>query len=822
MNFLFYTTRFFLRQKKQSTIIFIFAILFSSSANSQTISGKVTDLTTSEPLVGALLQLLPEKTATISSDKGLFNFENLKPGEYTLQCSYLGYKTVEKKITLTNRNEKINLELQRSVRQIDEITVQGNLSTPVKRTGDALFTGTAITKKGISTMGVSANSSVYQSLDIIPGIAIETNDGYGLSEKTVRIRGVRSNFSGMTIEGFPNYGIMPIGARDDIYDMENMKSISIFKGAAPSDLGTATGSKGGVIELKFDRPADSLRINLRQLAGNDSYLRSFARVDLGRLTDATSAFVSMSRTSANKWKGNGKLGPRYNATLGIEQKFGGSTNLNLYANYNTIDRHHFRKLSFEQTSDIRNTYKTSYNSSLKGDPAEDQFYFDFNQGTYTNKDIMILLSHSVSPETKLFLRTYYSTEDALYNETVKRGPGYFLLDRKRDTERTGVIPEIEGTLWGFKYTLGYWFESAANNANVYNNRITSEGIVPAGYGFYTITDDNSQIHSPYAKIAWSTGRFNLQGGLKYFNYTEPEAQRFTSETPQRLSAEPNPNLFTEKLTYQALLPSFGIGYKVNTHLNIYLNYGKNYMRPYMYNPIISLYTNNMEAFSQQNTTLQDIFDEWTMETSDNIDLGIRFSSDYFSFSTSLFWAKHKDVLTSTYNPAVQLDYFQNTGMLTAYGVDLELFVKPMESFLIFLNPAWNSMSYDENFEQGNETIKIDGNQTPATPQFSIKSGITWTTKRLNSSVFVKHTGTRYGDATNTEKIAAYTIADIRADYVAGSIFKRINLKINLEISNILNQKYVGAIDVSDDARGGSASYFSGAPRSIVAGVELEF
>lgn len=797
-------------------------MLLSSSAYSQTIFGKVTDQMTSEPLVGAVLQLLPQKTATITSERGHFSFENLKPGEYTLQCSYMGYQTVEKHITLANKEETINFELPRSIRQIDEITVQGNITGPVKQTGDVLFTGTAITPKGIKAMGVGANNSVYQSLDIIPGIAVETNDPYGLSEKTVRVRGVKSNFSGMTIEGFPNYGIMPIGARDDIYDMENMKSISIFKGATPADLGTATGSKGGVIELKYERPADSLKFKIKQLGGNKSYLRSFARIDLGRLTEVTSAFVSMSRSSADKWKGNGELGPRYNATLGIEQRFGASTNLNLFANYNTIDRHHFRKLNFGQASDIENTYMTSYNTGLKNNPAEDQFYFHFNRGTYTNQDIMVLLSHSLSPATHLFLRTYYSNEDALHKETVKRGPGYFLLDRKRDTERTGVIPEIESSFWKFEYSLGYWFESASNSANVYNNRINSDGVIPAGYGFYTITEDNSQIHSPYAKIAWSTGRFKLQGGIKYFSYTEPAAQRFTSETPERLSAEPNPNLYTETMTYQALLPSFGIGYKINMHLNIYLNYGKNYMRPYMYSPIISLYTNNMETFNQQNMTLQDIFDEWKMETSDNIDLGIRFSSDYFSLSSSLFWAKHKDVLASTFNPAVQLDYFQNSGMLTGYGIDLELYVKPMKSVLIFLNPAWNSMSYDENLEQGNETIRTKGNQIPATPKFSIKSGIIHTTGRLNTSLFVKHTGTRFGNATNTEKIAAYTISDFRADYVIGNIFKHIDLKVNLEVSNILNQKYVGAIDVSDDTRGGSASYFAGTPRSIVAGVELEF
>ncbi|MGM0573811.1 MAG: TonB-dependent receptor plug domain-containing protein, partial [Bacteroidota bacterium] len=168
-----------------------------------------------------------------------------------------------------------NFELTQVRNQIGEVVIQGGITGPVRRAGDALFTGSAITREGISLMGISANNSVYNSLDIMPGITIEGNDAYGLSDKTVRIRGIRSTFSGMTIEGFPNYGIMPIGARDDIYDMENINSVSVYKGAAPADLGTATGSKGGVIELKYKRPADTLKVNLQHTAGSSAYLRSF-------------------------------------------------------------------------------------------------------------------------------------------------------------------------------------------------------------------------------------------------------------------------------------------------------------------------------------------------------------------------------------------------------------------------------------------------------------------------------------------------------------------------------------------------------------------
>lgn len=804
-------------------VILIFAFLHITSAFSQAIYGTVADQATSEPLTGASLKLMSQNTGTVSSHNGKFSLKELKPGTYTLQCSYVGYQPKEKEIRITDNDVEVHFELQRNIRKINEIIVRGNLTGPVKRTGDLLFTGTAITKKGISLIGTSGANSVYNTLDIIPGIAVENNDAWGLSGKTVRIRGIRSTFSGMTIEGFPNYGIMPIGARDDIYDMENMESVSVYKGAAPADLGTATGSKGGVIELKYDRPADSLRIKIKQMAGSSAYLRSFARVDLGQLTETTTAFVSLSRTRADKWKGKGTLGPRNNAALGIVQSFGEQTTLSFFANYNSIDRHHFRELDFEHASDIKNSYNTDYNSTLSGNPAQDLHFFDYNRGSYTNGDIMMLFSHYLAPALHLNLKSYYSHEDALFNESVKRGPNFFVLDRKRNTERTGIIPEIKKTGNHLNFTLGYWYESADNNANVYNNRISSEGLIPMGYGFYTVNDRHSRIHSPYLKLARSAGKFHLQGGLKYFWYREPAANRYTSEAPDQLSSEPNPNLNTDEMTYQALLPSIGLGYQINNQLNTYFNYGRNYMRPYMYNPIISLYTNNMETFSQHNMTLQNIFDDWTMETSDNIDLGIRYHSGMVSLSSSIFWAKHYDVLVSAYNPEIQLDYFQNAGQLTAYGTDVELYIKPAKQITVFLNPAWTSMNYDKDLKRGGQTIGIKGNQAPATPEFSLKSGISWSSPRqLNASLFLKHIGSRYGDATNTEKLDAYTISNFKADYSLNNFFYTKNLKISFEVNNIFNKQYVGAIDVSDDANNGSASYYPGAPRTITAGMMIIF
>jgi len=799
---------------------------FADFAQSQVIQGKITDAATGTALPGANIIINIENKGTISASDGTYQFTVPEPGKYTLSCSFIGYITVEKSVIVSDSAARVNFELDENQKQLEEVIVHGEITGPVKRTGDALYTGSAITSKGISLMGASASSSVYNALDIIPGISVEGQDAYGLSEKSVIIRSINSKFSGMTIEGFPNYGIMPIGSRDDIYDMENMQSVAVFKGATPADLGTATGSKGGTIELQYKRPSDIFTVNVKESAGSNNYFRSFARIDMGKLKTGTNAFVSGSITTADKWKGYGKLGPRYNVAIGITQIINKKLNVELFGNYNTINRHAFKKLIYTEASDIENSFNNDFNETLTGNPTEDLNYYDYNKGLYTNRDFMGIINYNITKTAKITLKTYYSNEDADYDETIKKGTNNFVNKKIRDIKRMGLIPELSGSIMNIHYTMGYWFESSDNNANVYNSRIVDNGLNPVGYSFYTVNKNLGKIHSPYLKLALTKDKFNIQAGLKYFYYEEPESDRYTSLSPTELSLNPDADLHTKAMKYNALLPTMGIGYNFSNSMQAYINYGRNYMRPYMYVPIISLYVSNKQAFIDNNMNLQDIFDSWTMETSDNVDLGVHYSTEKLTLSPSVFYAKHHNELASAYDSKVQLDYYQNIGELTAYGFDLECYIRPVQSLIIFINPAFNSMSYDNNLIRKSgavaDTISIRGSQSPAVPKISLKSGIFYSVKNFDFSLFVKHTGERFGDATNKEKIDAYTLADMGIKYSRNNVLFIKNFQAGIEIKNLFDTKYVGSINSSDDSNQGSATYFAGIPLSIIGSITITF
>jgi iron complex outermembrane receptor protein len=783
--------------------------------------GKVIDKVTNQPITGANISITNTTYGAISDIDGMFHLKSDTEIE-SITVSFIGYKNE----VINKPSQEIIINLTPTTSELDEVVIKGAYTKPVKRTSDAIYTGSALTDKGISLMGISASNSVYNAIDLMPGISVESNDAYGLSEKSVRIRCIKDNFSGMTLDGFPNYGIMPIGARDDIYDMENMHQVAVYKGATPADLGTATGSKGGAIELQFRRPQENFGIQINQSVGMNNYTRSFARIDLGQLPSGTGAFISYSYTQADKWKGLGKLGPRNNLTIGITQQITNKIDFEVFANYNSIDRHDFKPLSYEQARDIKNTYSHDFNSSLTGTPANDMNYFDYNGGKFINRDIMSKLSFRMFEYQKVTLRYYISSEDADFKEGVKKGPNYFVFNRKRDVNRMGVIPEFSGELFNIKYSAGYWFESCDNNASVYSLGITADGLQPIGYNYFTVNEKKGQVHSPYAKIAYTLDKLSFQAGIKYFYYIDPESNRYTSETPTELSAIPDPDLHTDKISHSSLLPTAGFGYKFNKKVEAYFNYGKNYMRPYKYSPIISLYVKNQKTFTDNGMTLQSVFDKWIMETSDNFDIGIRYKGKKVSFSPSVFYAKHHNVLASAYDPVVELDYYQNVGKLTAYGADMECYIFPVNKLMLYLNPTFARMSYDEDLYRkttdGFEGVGIKGKQAPTTPKFSLKTGGSYSIKNISFATKVKCIGARYGDASNVEEISGYTLIDASVNYCKKDLWKLKELCIGVEFKNIFNTRYVGSIDVSDDSLQGSASYYAGIPFTAIGNLNLKF
>lgn len=90
---------------KQIAIIITFLVSTLSFAQNNLITGSVNDSeTNNEPLIHAKVSIKEIGTETVTNEEGVYAFNNIEAGEYTLIFSFIGYETIEKSIIIRSGN----------------------------------------------------------------------------------------------------------------------------------------------------------------------------------------------------------------------------------------------------------------------------------------------------------------------------------------------------------------------------------------------------------------------------------------------------------------------------------------------------------------------------------------------------------------------------------------------------------------------------------------------------------------------------------------------------------------------------------------------
>lgn len=701
-----------------------------------------------------------------------------------------------------------------------EVTAE-KITTPSMQTSETVYTGSEVTGKGIDLQGVKGKTSVYEAVGVLPGISIESADsrGLGAEQRSVRVRGVRSSMGALTVEGVPNYGGNPIGPRDYLYDLENMQGISVYKGAVPGDIGTGVGSRGGAMELKPDWPNETFGGKFSQAIGSDAYTRSFLRLDSGALGNlGTKLSASYSYTDADKWRGPGEVGPRHNVNAALHQPLGERFDIKLWVNHNDLEQHLYKPLTYQETRDLGANYDKDYNRTLSGVAARDKDYFDYNRGEYSNTDVLSIFTLKATDSLSFKVKPYYSDEDTtILGGTASGG----VQKRLRDIERAGLFAEGMMEMANIKGIFGYHFENSNMDISTENYAIAKGGLSYRGLGVYG-TSGTAYINSPYLKLAGELGAFDWQAGLKYFSFIDPASDGYTAGTAPSYSPVRASDLDRDETTHDIWLPTLGAAYRINESVQAYTSYGKNFIRPYSYLPLVSLYSSNRAAFRAQGMTIQDLFDGYGIEESDDVDLGLRITGSWFDITPTLFFGKHKNLLTTVYDPRVKLNYQQNIGEATSYGLDLEINTYLRKDLTFFVNPSYTRMTYDDDLSFAGKSIDSEGNQVVDTPEWLVKTGVSYRPGNFEIVPMLRFLSERYSDAENEQVVDANTLVDLRASYTWNKPPFAKSMKFTMELNNIFDEEYISVINASDDTRAGNATYMPGSPFSAMLIVSVDF
>jgi len=217
-----------------------------SVANAQTITGKIFDARTGEPLTGATVQISHDghNEYTAARLDGSFSFKNLAAGDYAITAKYIGYKPSEaKNVHVNNDIQAVNLYLEELSSQMNEVTVtaQGNkLSDKAVR---GLEKNAPMVENVLSqnTIQLLPDVTLGNTIQRVSGVTVQrTSTGEG---RYAIIRGMDQRYNNTLVNGIKipspddKYRFVPL----DIFPSELLERLEVIKALTPSMEGDAIG-----------------------------------------------------------------------------------------------------------------------------------------------------------------------------------------------------------------------------------------------------------------------------------------------------------------------------------------------------------------------------------------------------------------------------------------------------------------------------------------------------------------------------------------------------------------------------------------------------
>ena len=119
-------------EKSKYFLSLCFLLSVSLSAYSQSISGTVTDAETGDPLLGVTIVLKNTNKGVVTDFDGNYIINNVEPGDYTIDLSYIGYGRLSQTITVGADDVTYDFVMSFSASKLDELVVTGT-GAPVAR-----------------------------------------------------------------------------------------------------------------------------------------------------------------------------------------------------------------------------------------------------------------------------------------------------------------------------------------------------------------------------------------------------------------------------------------------------------------------------------------------------------------------------------------------------------------------------------------------------------------------------------------------------------------------------------------------------------------
>ena len=267
-----------------SAVFFALLSLQALSQQKYTLSGTITDVSSGEDLVGAVVSIPNSNYTAISNSYGFYSI-SIPEGDYKVNISQMGYSKQEIQVSL-HSNQLIDIKLNIIRYQLDDVEVTGNRGD---RNITSLEMGNVkLTPKQIENIPVLfGERDLIKTLQLMPGVkqAGEGNAGF-----YVRGGGIDQNL--ILLDEAPVYNASHLLGFFSVFNSEAIRDATLLKGSIPAEYG---GRASSVLDIRMKEG------NMKdyQTTGNVGLISSSLTFEGPFKEDVSSFMISGRRTYAD-------------------------------------------------------------------------------------------------------------------------------------------------------------------------------------------------------------------------------------------------------------------------------------------------------------------------------------------------------------------------------------------------------------------------------------------------------------------------------------------------------------------------------------------
>jgi len=531
-------------QSKLYLIIALFFISTYSFSQSGIITGKITDASNNQVLIGATVSVKNSKAKTLSDVDGVYRIGNLTAGEYTLEVTYIGFSPKEiSGITIENNKVlSLNITLDPQSNTTIQAVVVTTTSVKKENINSILIArkNAAVVSDAISAdiIRKSPDKNIGEVLKRVSGVTVQDN-------KFIVIRGMSDRYN----EAMLNGALLPSTEPDrktfafDIFPSDIVDNITIIKSALPEYPATFA---GGLTQVNLKDVPDKNFFSIKGGLGYNTITtgKTFYRDQRGSsdffgLDDGTRAIPAGFPDQADYNSYNPKRQVKY-ATLfpndwNLEKSASAPVNgsFQLSGGFNAIGKSGYPKLGGIFGASYSSTYKYSSGTvrdygviNLLPDSVDKGYpYYDFRDSNYVHSVLSSVLANfalKIDPNNKFFFNNLLAINSS--NQT--------------DVRHGSAVQVIGGDFDSAYFAYAHYFQSNV----IYNTQLGGEHYLKKlklrikWLGYYTkfhreepdyrqmIYYRNSEADPYVAYLSSPTLFTTVTGGLRLFFETNDEAK----------------------------------------------------------------------------------------------------------------------------------------------------------------------------------------------------------------------------------------------------------------------------------------------------------